>query len=124
VLFVLNCSEIKQGLIELREPGQRIGTQIHVMELEIHGNSQGKMEKSQTSTKWYCLLVLPYTMLPISNPVAVRRHIAPITFISAPRQKASMIDIVLHCQTGVLKQLRKVPKRDRSSAAAAHWMES
>jgi hypothetical protein len=63
-------------------------------------------------------------MLPISNPVAVRRHIAPITFISAPRQKASMIDIVLHCQTGVLKQLRKVPKRDRSSAAAAHWMES
>jgi hypothetical protein len=93
------------------------------MELEFHGNSWRRMEKSQTSTKWYCLLVLPYTMLPVSKPAAVRRHIAPITFTSAPRQKASMSDIVLHCQTGVMKQLRKVPKRDRITAAAAHRME-
>lgn len=62
-------------------------------------------------------IAMPYTVLSVHNPAAVRRHVAPITTTSAPRQKASMSDIVMHCQTGVMKQLRKVPKRGRTATA-------
>lgn len=37
VSFVVNCTQVKQGLVELGQAGQVIGADVHVMELEIHG---------------------------------------------------------------------------------------
>jgi hypothetical protein len=36
VLFVFDRSQVKQCFVELGQPGQAIGAQIHVMEFEFH----------------------------------------------------------------------------------------
>jgi hypothetical protein len=36
VFSIIDCAQVKQGFIEIRQAGQVIGTYVHVMKLEIH----------------------------------------------------------------------------------------
>jgi hypothetical protein len=38
VIRVIDCSQIKERLVKLSQSGQIVGTDVHVVELEIHGN--------------------------------------------------------------------------------------
>jgi hypothetical protein len=36
VFSIVDCAQVKQGFIEIRQAWQVIGTYVHVMKLEIH----------------------------------------------------------------------------------------
>jgi hypothetical protein len=39
----MDGAEIEQRLVELRQPGQAVGTQVHVVKMEFHGSSWNEM---------------------------------------------------------------------------------